>query len=216
MTGDLQQANQRTVSKVLWIPLVTLACTRGEPPSWNAPGASDSVSPIPAGVEDGGALDAADSTPPVEDSGALPQTHDRPKPEGALFDARAQGLWDAIVEDDPEKGMPFFFPLAAYAQVKAITSPASDWKHRLVANYARDIHAAHDKLPAGAKLIGLSVPMSQARWVEPGEEGNKIGYFRVYGSKLEYEVGGSKRSIDVTSLISWRGEWYVVHLASFK
>ena len=198
--------------------LLVLSCTRGEPPSWRVAGASDSVAPIPPGVEDSGAQEDADAAP-AEDSGALPQTHDRPRPEGGLFDARVQGLWDAITTDDPEKGMAFFFPAAAYAQVKAITNPASDWKYRLVANYVRDIHAAHDKLGSSAKaatLVGLSVPMSQARWVEPGEEGNKIGYFRVYGSKLEYEVSGSKRAIDVTSLISWRGEWYVVHLAGFN
>ena len=54
-----------------------------------------------------------------------------------------------------------------------------------------------------------------AQRVEPGEEGNKLGYFRVYGSHLRFSVDGTERTIDVTSLISWRGEWYVVHLAGF-
>jgi hypothetical protein len=198
--------------------VLLMGCSRGEPPTYSAPGVSDSISPIPAGAFDASVVDAADAAQP-EDSGALPQTHDRPKPEGPLFEARVQGLWDAIVKDDPDLGMPFFFPLAAYVQVKAITNPASDFKHRLVSNFARDVHAAHDKLGAhapDAKFIGIEVPMNQARWVEPNEEGNKIGYFRVYGSKLKYEVGNKQLSIDVTSLISWRGEWYIVHLAGFK
>jgi hypothetical protein len=52
--------------------------------------------------------------------------------------------------------------------------------------------------------------------VEPGEEWNKIGYFRVFDPKLRYEVDGAGRSFTVKSLISWRGEWYVVHLNAIK
>jgi hypothetical protein len=113
--------------------------------------------------------------------------------------------------------MTFFFPLGAYEQVKDVASPSADWKHRLVAAYAHDIHALHGRLDAAdgatpARLLGLDVPEARARWVEPGEEYNKIGYFRVFGSKLRYEVDGAPRVFEIKSLISWRGEWYVVHL----
>jgi hypothetical protein len=115
--------------------------------------------------------------------------------------------------------MPFFFPVGAYEQVKDIGNPASDWKHRLVAAYARDIHALHAHLgdqAASATLAGLDVPESRGRWVDPGEEYNKIGYYRVFGSRLRYTVNGETRSFDVKSLISWRGEWFVVHLSAIK
>jgi hypothetical protein len=137
--------------------------------------------------------------------------------------------------------MPFFFPLAAYEQVKDVGNPAADWKNRLVAAYARDIHALHGAMgihgrptasdeqgereqgqphrAAGevdAELTALEVPDSHARWVEPGEEYNKIGYFRVFGSKLRYDLGGASHTFDVKSLISWRGQWYVVHLSAIK
>ena len=56
-------------------------------------------------------------------------------------------------QDRPELARPFFFPLSAYRQVKAIWNPAED-----------------------------------------------------------YQVEGHDASIGVFSLISWRGEWYVVHL----
>jgi hypothetical protein len=142
-------------------------------------------------------------------------------------------LGEAIVRDDPERAMAFFFPLGAYEQVKDIGSPAIDWKRRLVAAYVRDIHALHARLAeaqalrdgppedsgTGARLLGLDVPDARARWVEPGEEYNKIGYFRVFGSRLRFEVGGPKQTLqtfDVKSLISWRGEWYVVHLSAIK
>jgi hypothetical protein len=158
-----------------------------------------------------------------------------PQASGAAFDARVAALWKAIVQDEPEAAMPFFFPLGAYEQVKDVANPAADWKHRLVAAYARDIHALHGRLTtgvdqddreqgeprkdpgqAGVQLTALEVPESRARWVEPGEEYNKIGYFRVFGSKLRYEAGGTAHAFDVKSLISWRGQWYVVHLSAIK
>ena len=114
--------------------------------------------------------------------------------------------------------MAFFFPRAAYEQVKALADPARDWRYRLVAHYKRDIHAAHQKLGRQATVArwsGLDVG-SGARWVEPGEEGNKLGYWRVYGSRLRFTVEGQERSIEISSLISWRGEWYVVHLSGFS
>ena len=113
--------------------------------------------------------------------------------------------------------MPAFFPKAAYEQVKAITNPASDWKYRLVANFKRDIHVIHFKLgrkSTALRFVSLDVGPSP-RWVDPGEEGNKLGYWRAYGSHLRYAVDGQEKTIDVTSLISWRGEWYVVHLTGF-
>jgi hypothetical protein len=153
------------------------------------------------------------------DPGTLPQTKDKPEASGAAFDARVAALWDAVVKDDPDRAMPFFFPLTAYEQVKAITNAASDWRRRLVAAYKRDVHALHKRLgdqAASAKLVRADVPQDRARWVEPNEESNKLGYYRVYGTRLVYELEGKERSLEVTSLISWRGEWYVVHLSGFK
>jgi hypothetical protein len=155
---------------------------------------------------------------PSVDPATLPQTRDRPRDSPDL-QARAARLWDAIVADDPDVALPFFFPAAAYAQVKAIANPEADWKRRLVANFRRDVHRLHEKLGAratGARLQEFDVPQERARWVEPGEEGNRLGYWRVYGTKLRYESDRGAGSIDVSSLISWRGEWYVVHLSGFK
>ena len=53
--------------------------------------------------------------------------------------------------------------------------------------------------------------------MKPGSEGNKLGYYRVLRSALVYsDAQGRERELSVTSMISWRGEWYVVHLAGFK
>jgi hypothetical protein len=209
-----------------WTLAVALAgCSRGEPP---APEGSPSVAaPELAVPSSQGSASAAPSpsapsaTAPAAsvDPATLPQTRDRPVASGPAFEARVAALWSAIVADDPPQALPFFFPVAAYQQVKDIPDPASDWKHRLVAAYSRDIHALHARLGSDAQratLSGLEVPEARGRWVDPGEEYNRIGYYRVFGSRLRYAVDGDGRSFDVKSLISWRGEWYVVHLSAIK
>jgi len=160
-----------------------------------------------------------DASPDATDPSLLPQTRDEPQASGPRFDARVAALWDGIIHDDPDRAMPFFFPLGAYRQVKDVYDPAADWKHRLVAAYRHDVHELHAKLGADAaqaKLVGLDVPQARARWVDPGEEYNKIGYYRVFGSKLRYDVDGRSGAFDVKSLISWRGEWFVVHLSAIR
>jgi hypothetical protein len=149
------------------------------------------------------------------DPGLLPQTRTLPGDRDASFTAGAQGLWQAIVQDKPELAHPFFFPRSAYEQVKAISDPDGDYRNRLVAWYDLDIRAAHEHLGTNAgkaKFTGVDVPESNAQWIEPGAEYNKGSYYRVYGTRLNYQVDGHAASIGVFSLISWRGEWYVVHL----
>ena len=72
--------------------------------------------------------------------------------------------------------------------------------HRLLGTHAKD-----------AKLVGVSVPAKAAEWILPGVESNKLSYYRVYGSRLTYTVDGKTKSFGLFSLISWRGQWYVVH-----
>jgi hypothetical protein len=153
------------------------------------------------------------------DPGSLPQTPDKPSATSPKLAADVDALWQAIVADDPIKAMRFFFPLGAYLQVKAISNPESDWRTRLVAAYVEDIHALHAKLGAlasTAQLAGLDVPESQAVWVQPGAEYNKGSYWRVYGASLRYTADGQSASFPIASMISWRGEWYVVHLNSIR
>jgi hypothetical protein len=57
---------------------------------------------------------------------------------------------------------------------------------------------------------------SDAVWVLPGAEYNKGSYYPVYDTTLHYRVGGQARSFTVASMISWRGRWYVVHLAAIR
>jgi hypothetical protein len=211
------------------------ACARPEPPSSISASPSSVATLLDAAAEaavlEAGGPDQAAASPTVDasvrseppkagvDPATLPQTRDKPEASGAAFDGRVAALWEAIAKDDPDRAMPFFFPLAAYEQVKDVSNPSRDWKYRLVAAYVRDVHDLHKRLgsdPSGARLVSMEIGPSP-RWVEPHEEYNKIGYYRVFGTKLKWEGhDGTPHSFDIKSLISWRGEWYVVHLSAIK
>jgi len=101
--------------------------------------------------------------------------------------------------------------------VKQIRDAAADYRDRLLANYRADIHAAHAFLGPGARsarLLAVRVPKEWA-WIPPGYCYNRVGYWHAPGSRLVYREGGRVRSFGIFSLISWRGEWYVVHLAAY-
>lgn len=159
--------------------------------------------------------------PLVDDQGQpLPQTDALPSADSEFFRRLASELFAAIAADDPERAKPFFFPVVAYKQVKDIAAPERDHEKRLLHHFERDIHQYHAKLgedAAGASFVALEVPMSRASWMKPGKEGNRVGYHRVTRSSLVYQTAqGEQRKLEVTSLISWRGEWYIVHLHGFE
>ncbi len=189
-----------------------------------APSAGANGGEVDAGAEASEVAGASDDAAVPEllapDGGPLPQTHDTPSIESATYKVRLAHLWRAIVEDKPELADDAFFPLIAYGQVKAVAKPEVDYERRLVAAFHRDLHAYHRKLgpkPEETKFIELAVPIAKAAWVKPGEEYNKLGYYRVFNSKLRFQrADGKEGSLLVLSLISWRGEWYVVHVAGIK
>jgi hypothetical protein len=146
------------------------------------------------------------------DPGSLSQTTARPGGSDPQFAQRMRTLWAAVVAGDTAAGSSFF-PLGAYLQVKAISNPAADYRNRLITLYGLDIRALHLRVGSGAKLLGVDVPDRSATWVAPGQEYNKGSYWRVYGTRVRYRtVSGKEGSFGIFSLISWRGQWYVVHL----
>ena len=164
----------------------------------------------------------ADQAPPLLDATgkALPQTEQRPTLSSALFQQRISALARAIISADAEPAYAAFFPLVAYQQVKDVAKPERDYKFRLLANFKRDVLEYHHALGASAaqaKFEGVTVSEKDAKWMAPGSEGNKLGYFRVLRSRLRFTLPtGRSREFELTSMISWRGEWYVVHLHGFK
>jgi hypothetical protein len=158
------------------------------------------------------------TTTTTTDPGALPQTMQLPTSTDPQFTAEMQALWQGVVQGPVTPALPAFFPKTAYVQLKTgIGNAAGDWQNRLVADYALDIGAAHALLgpdPTQATFVSVSVPHQYAHWIPPGVCANGIGYYEVANSRVVYQLGGVTKSFGIASLISWRGEWYVVHLGA--
>jgi hypothetical protein len=157
------------------------------------------------------------STTTTTGPGSLPQTGAFPTTTSASFTAVTAALWNGIVTDNVQAAMPAFFPEAAYVQVKAIPDPQADFTDRLVAQFGLDIAAAHALLgptPSAARLVGVEADASFAHWVPPGVCSNGVGYFELPNTRMVYSLDGQTASFGIASMISWRGEWYVVHLGA--
>lgn len=151
------------------------------------------------------------------DPGTLPQTGQFPTASSPQFQSEMAALWQGVVTGSPGQAMPAFFPESAYAQLKAIGDPGADWQDRLVAEYDADIAAAHALLgsdPSAATFVGVNVPSQYGHWVTAGVCTNSIGYFEVPNARVVYQEDGRQQSFGIASMISWRGEWYVVHLGA--
>ncbi len=180
--------------------------------------ATGSGSPLPNPPPQAG--EGAEEPALVDGEGKLlPQSEDQPAGDSPLFRRHLEQLVAAIAADDPERARAAFFPVKAYEAVKNIKQPAKDWEQRLFRAFAKAVHEYHKKLgerAAGTKLARLELP-KKITWMKPGSEGNGIGYWRAVRSHLFVTDGaGRERDLELTSLISWRGEWYVVHLHGFK
>lgn len=248
-SGDMiESLGARFCRWVVPLAVVGLACTptKVDPPvSATSPRASAALSPEPTepstkpappapvvSADDVSADAAVAPEPPkpppppdepalvAEDGSLLPQTEHRPTTDTPIYAHHVELLFKAIVEDDPEIARPFFFPLVAYEQVKAIEKPAWDWNHRLWKHFERDVHEYHAKLganPEGAVLERIALREPSIRWMKPHTEGNRLGYFRVTRSRIQgRKADGTPIDLELTSMISWRGEWYVVHLHGFQ
>lgn len=184
-------------------------------PAPSASGAASAAAPQPS-------VGQAEPEPPLvgPDGAPLPQTEERPVVESERFKRRMQLLADAILTGDSERARSTFFPLLAYSQVKDVQKPERDYRYRLMAHFDRDVreyHKALGKDAERAQFLGVEVPEDRAQWMKPGKEGNRLGYYRVLRSRLRFRLAsGADKTFELTSMISWRGEWYVVHLHGFE
>lgn len=152
--------------------------------------------------------------PVAPGAGSLPQNSAFPSTESAAFRNAMADLWLAVTTGNSRLGLPAFFPLAAYQQVKAIPDPAADWSGRLWYDFTLDVGAAHAVVDSDARLVRVIVPVYDAAWVYPGACYNSVGYWHVPGARVVYQQDGQERSFGIASLISWRGVWYVVHFGA--
>ena len=139
-----------------------------------------------------------------------------PPLESEDLTARARGLFEAIAKNDPSLGESFWFPKEPFIPLKDVKDSGKYWD-QLHATYVSDIRKLHRKRKSwdGAKFVSFQVG-STPKWVPPGDEGNKIGYYRTFRGKLRYEIDGESSSFEVRVMISWQGRWFITHLLPFK
>jgi len=214
--------------------LVVAACGNSTPPPRDAapadasatavqapPPAASSAAPA-AGVDAGAPADAgadldaaaaADAAPVA--APFAPDNNVAPTAGPELLE-RARGLFDAIVKDEPERGEAFWFPKEPFIPLKDVKEPGKYWS-QLHRTYVSDIHALHAKRKSWerAELLGFE-GWSHPKWVKPGDEANKIGYHRAFHGKLRYRIDGEDAEIDVHTIITWQGRWFITHLRKFK
>ena len=159
----------------------------------------------------------APTTTTTTDAGSLPQTSQLPTTTDPAFTASMAALWNGVVSGDAATAMPAFFPEGAYVQLKDINGVSSDYTNRLAYEYGLDVTAAHQLLgsdPSAAQFVGVDADASYAHWVPPGVCDNGVGYYEMPNARVVYTVGGQTSSFGIASMISWRGEWYVIHLGA--
>ncbi len=157
------------------------------------------------------------STTTTVDPGILPQTNAFPSASDPIFIAHMQELWTAIITNQPSVADSAFFPKAAYVRLKMISNPSNDYQVRLLDQYHLDITAAHNFLGSNAskdQLVQVIVPSWNSNWVPAGTCYSNTGYYHVPETRILYMQNGQFYSIGIASLISWRGQWYVVHMGA--
>jgi hypothetical protein len=179
------------------------SATRGRSPSPSVTPARPSAPPSPSVLL---------VAPPS--AASLPQTSARPSTDDPAFGNAVHDIWLAVTTGDADDALPAFFPEKAYEQVKAIGDPAADWQGRLWYDFTLDVDAVHKLVPRSATLVKVIVPAQYTQWVGVGACYNRVGYWNVPGARVVYRAGGVTRSFGIASFISWRGDWYLVHLGA--
>lgn len=174
--------------------------------------ASASVAPVPASSIDLAPLMGASRA-------TLAQVNkERPPLESEDLTGQARRLFGAIQADEPSQAADFFFPREPFIPLKDIKNPGKYWD-QLYRVYEQDIHQLHRKRKKeleGAVFEGFALGTAPT-FVNPGEEGNKIGYHRTFHGKLRYRTAdGQQRTLETRVIISWAGRWYITHLLPFK
>ena len=155
---------------------------------------------------------------PPENAANLRRAPRRPEFDEA-DQARARALLSAILADDPELGKVAYLPRDIFRAIKAIADPDRLYDRLMIA-FARDIHALHEEVPAGAEFVRLDFTRWRS-WIEVREEGNRYPYWSARRNRFVYQVPsedgtpGRERSFELRTLITWGDAWYITHVREF-
>ena len=207
--GEIAAPTTAAAASTAAIPATTAAASAA-PAVPIAASAPAIASAAPAATASAASADAPDPTWNLKND-------QRPSAPTEDLTTKAAHLFTAVQKDDATLAADFFFPRNAFLQVKDIGNPGKYWD-QLFRTYNRDVHDLHIKHKAkmaGAQFVDIQAG-SPAKWVPPGEEANKIGYFRSFNAKVRYRVGETYGHFDVRVQITWQGKWFITHLLPWK
>jgi hypothetical protein len=217
---------QRSLPRALIACLLLSACggDRTAPSattaSASAPAPPPSASAVPTATEAPGATataaDDAGAPPAAKQADYDPSNKAKPANDSEELQARARALFDAVVQNNAALGEDMWFPREPFLILKDIKEPGKYWD-QLHRAFVKDVEKLHKKRPSweGTELVKLELG-SPPKWVKPGEEGNKIGYYRTTKGSLVYRAEGKTHKLEVRVMISWQNRWYITHLGKFK
>jgi hypothetical protein len=185
------------------------------PPPTSTPAPSASEAPT-ATASATAAEDAGAPSPPPKEADYDPLNKAKPLVDSEELQSRARALFEAIVQNSPARAEDLWFPREPFLILKDIKDPGKYWD-QLHRTYAADIRALHKKRKSwdGASFVSFAIG-SKPKWVKPGDEANKIGYYRSFHGTLRYAIDGKEGTLDVHTVITWQGRWYITHLRKFK
>jgi hypothetical protein len=217
---------QRSVPRALITCLLLAACGGDK----TAPSATTAAASAPPPPPSATAASSATETPSATataaaDAGAPPAAKEvdydpankaKPPVDSEELQARARGLFDAVVQNNAALGEDLWFPREPFLILKDIKEPGKYWD-QLHRAFVKDVEKLHKKRQSweGAEFVKFE-PGSPPKWVKPGEEGNKIGYHRTVKGNLVYKAEGKTHKLEVRVMISWQNRWYITHLGKFK
>jgi len=147
---------------------------------------------------------------------ADPRNRAKPQLNSPMLQPHARALLEAIAKDDPEIGREFFFPRAPFKPLKDVADADRYWV-QLMEAYKRDIHELHRKRRDWTDATFESFELgTDPGWVKPGDEYNKIGYYRTFRAQLKYRCADKSHWLQVQTIISWNKEWYITHLLPIR
>ncbi|MBK8258926.1 MAG: hypothetical protein IPK82_40485 [Polyangiaceae bacterium] len=180
------------------------------PPTASAP-ASATAEPTASASAPAPSASAAPKPPDYD-----PANKAKPPIDSEELQARARGLFDAVVQNNAALGEDMWFPKEPFLILKDIKDPGKYWD-QLHRAFVKDVEKLHKKRKnwEGTEFVKFE-PGAPPKWVKPGDEGNKIGYYRTVKGNLVYKAEGKVHKLEVRVMISWQNRWFITHLGKFK
>lgn len=139
-----------------------------------------------------------------------------PPKSGVELTSMLNQLWQSIQDNSSQSAKALFFPKNSYIEMKTgvIANPAADFDNRLMTFYKLDLDAYHRHVVTGGKSVFVSalVNPAQIMWIPVRACENKTGYWHLGPVRIVYKQAGVLKSFAIASLISWNGEWKIIHL----